>query len=69
MKITYFDAINFIYLGTERDNQLDGPLFYETLLTNDKIVTGNHFLDCVNLSNSELNLERGMLLEKKRIIY
>lgn len=44
--------------------------FYDTLLTNDKIVlTGNHFLDCVILSNSELNLESGMLLEKKHIIY
>lgn len=25
--------------------------------------------NCVNLSNSELNIERGMLLEKKRAIY
>lgn len=25
--------------------------------------------DCVNLSNSELSVERGMLLEKKRIIH
>lgn len=32
-------------------------------------LTGNFFLDYVNLSNDELNLERGMLLEKKRIIY
>ncbi|BFH62574.1 hypothetical protein PAJ34TS1_31660 [Paenibacillus azoreducens] len=55
---------------SERANQLDVPLFYETLLTNDKtVLTGNHFLDYVNLSNSELNLERGKLLEKKRIIY
>lgn len=38
--------------------------------TNDKIVlTGNNSLDCVNLSNSELGLERGKLLEKKRVIY
>lgn len=36
-------------------------LFYEHL--------NKYFLDCVNLSNSEFNLERGMLLEKKRIIH
>jgi len=45
-------------------------LLPETLLTNDKIdLAGNYFLDCVNMSNSELHLESGMLLEKKRIIY
>lgn len=62
-------AVNVRYrLG--RSNQLDGSLFYKTLLTNDKIVlTGNNSLGCVNLSNSEFNLERGMLLEKKRIIH
>lgn len=67
---TLYRNINLIYLGTERAPQLDEPLFYKTLFTNDEIVlTGNYFLYCANLSNSGLHLERGMLLEKKRTLH
>lgn len=56
MKKTCLDAVNPIFLGQpNRVNQFDKNLFFETLLTNDKIVlTNNHFLDCIELSDNDL---------------
>ncbi|KJD42289.1 hypothetical protein [Paenibacillus terrae] len=67
MKKTCLDAFNPIYFGEAKANQFDKNLFYETLVTNDKIVLANdHFLDCVELSAKSLpRLFR--LLEKDEI--
>lgn len=55
MKKTCLDVFNPIFVGESRANQFDKSLFYETLLTNDKIVlTNGHFLDCVELSTNSL---------------
>lgn len=65
MKKTCLDAFNPIYVGESRANQFDRFLFYETLVTNNKVVlTNNHFLDCIELSRGDLpSLFR--LLDKK----
>lgn len=56
MKKTCLDAFNPIHVGTKRANQFDKSLFYETFVTNDKIVlTNDHFLDCIELSENELS--------------
>lgn len=64
MKKTCLDAYNPIFFGDKRANQFDKNLFFETLVTNDKIVlTNNHFLECVELSENCLP-ELFTLLEK-----